>query len=152
AAESLNAALLLVNQLMGQVRQLSLDLRPAMLDDLGLVPALRWLFDRFGAQTGVSVKFESAGLDGRLPTPIETTAYRIIQEALTNVARHSQVSEVVVRVRADSSRLTLEVQDEGIGFDPGPIYASKSGCGLTGMRERCALLGGALRIESASGA
>src|SRR5262249_19422906 len=91
-------------------------------------------------------------LERRFPTPIETAAYRIIQEALTNVARHAQVSEVVVRLRADMSRLSLEVQDEGIGFDLGTNPAAMIGCGLTGMRERSALLGGAFRIESVRGA
>lgn len=90
---NLEQAKTLVNELMGQVRELSLDLRPAMLDDLGLLPTLLWYFERFTTRTQVAVDYEHTGLDRRFAPEVETTAYRIVQEALTNVARHADVTE-----------------------------------------------------------
>jgi len=93
----------LVRDLMGRVRNLALDLRPAMLDDLGLLPALLWLFERYTGQIGVQVDFTQFGLEGqRFGTEIETAAYRIVQEALTNVTRHAGVRQVTVRAWAES--------------------------------------------------
>ena len=143
----------IVNELMGRVRDLSLDLRPAMLDDLGLLHALLWHFERYTTQTGVQVVFNHAGIgDERLESKIETAVYRIIQEALTNVARHAQAGEVRVNVSADAENLSIQVIDHGIGFLPEAALASASSSGLTGMRERAQLLGGTLSIEAAPGA
>lgn len=139
----------LVNELMGRVRDLSLDLRPAMLDDLGLLHALLWQFDRYTAQTGVRVVFNHAGIEGqRLEPNVETSAYRIIQESLTNVARHAGVSEVKVNVSADAEHLSVRVMDDGAGFSPETALASAASSGLTGMRERARLLGGTFALES----
>jgi GAF domain-containing protein len=146
------AALELVNQLMTRVHALSLDLRPAMLDDLGLLPALLWLFERYSAQTGVRVHPEFTLLDQRLPAEVETTAYRIIQEALTNVARHARVDEARVRVLVERAVLRIQIQDEGVGFDAARVLASGARAGLAGIRERVALLGGQLNLDSAPGA
>jgi signal transduction histidine kinase len=140
----------IVNELMGRVRELSLNLRPAMLDDLGLLHALLWSFERYTAQTGVRVVFNHYGIEGvRLAPKIEIAAYRIVQEALTNVARYADVREVKVIVTADAENLSLEVVDQGRGFLPEAAIASGASSGLTGMRERARLLGGTLRIDAA---
>ncbi|MGE0126498.1 MAG: response regulator [Blastocatellales bacterium] len=140
----------IVNELMGRVRDLSLNLRPAMLDDLGLLHALFWHFERYTAQTGIRVIFNHTGLEAqRLEPEIETAAYRIIQEALTNVARYANVGEVKVYVTADAENLSVQVFDQGKGFLPEVALASGSSSGLTGMRERAQLLGGTLMIDAA---
>ncbi|MSS72151.1 MAG: sensor histidine kinase [Candidatus Latescibacteria bacterium] len=142
-----------VGELIGRVRNLSLDLRPSMLDDLGLLPALLWHLDRYTAQTDISVTFRHTGLEGRrFPPGVETGAYRIVQEALTNVARYAGVREATVRLRADRETLHVQVEDQGAGFDPETALAARATSGLSGMRERAALLGGTLKVESAPGA
>jgi PAS domain S-box-containing protein len=140
-----------VKDLMARVRDLSLRLRPTMLDDLGLVPALLWLFERYSAQTGVRVALEHALPLGRFRPEVETAAFRIVQEALTNVARHARVQEVVVRLWADADLLGVQVEDCGRGFAAGAAQAQGPTGGLSGMRERAALLGGRLDVESAPG-
>jgi signal transduction histidine kinase len=140
-----------VAELLARVRNLALDLRPAMLDDLGLLPALLWLFERYTAQTGVQVNAEHRGLERRFSAQIETAAYRIVQEALTNVGRHAGVQQVTVRVWSDSGTLAVQIVDQGTGFDAEAALAAGMTCGLTGMRERAALLGGRLLLETAVG-
>ena len=143
----------LINDLIGQVRRMSLDLRPAMLDDLGLWPTLEWHVERFQADTGIQIGLSGQGLSGRrLPSEVETTTYRIIQEALTNVARHAQADDVAVALSLDASGLLIEVRDHGVGFDARTTLAKRSSTGLVGMRERVELLGGQLDIDSAPGA
>jgi signal transduction histidine kinase len=122
-----------------------------MLDDLGLLPALLWFFERYESQTGVHVDLKHSGLEQRLAPSIETAAYRIVQEALTNVARHSGVSEVQVRLLVREEQLTVSVEDQGAGFEPEAVSAMTSS-GLTGMRERVFLAQGQLTIQSAKGA
>lgn len=142
----------LVNELIGRVRDLSLDLRPAMLDDLGLLPALLWHFERYTSQTSIHVLFAHTGIEGtRLRPEIETAAYRIVQEALTNVARHSNVNDVKVSVSADAENLNLQITDKGKGFHVASVLESGASSGLAGMRERAHLLGGKLVIESKAG-
>jgi PAS domain S-box-containing protein len=147
----LGGALALVNELMGRVRALSLDLRPAMLDDLGLMPALLWLFERYTAQTGVRVDFSHTGLEQRVAPEVETAAYRIVQEALTNVARHAGTDGVTVRLWSDSSRVAVEIQDRGVGFNHEATLAAGTTSGLAGMHERATLLGGHVTVNSAPG-
>jgi signal transduction histidine kinase len=120
-----------------------------MLDDLGLRPALLWHFNRYSTQTGVKVNFQVTGLDSRLPAEVETAAYRILQEALTNVARHAGVGVVDVHVRHEDGELFLAVEDGGVGFDSAAVRGTS---GLSGMHERVTLLGGQLTIESQPGA
>ena len=141
----------LVEEMLQRVSNLSLDLRPAMLDDLGLLPALVWLFERYTAQTAVQVQFAHAGLDGRLSPVVETAAFRIVQEALTNVARHAAVQMVNVRVWRDAKALSVQVADAGKGFDADAALAAGRSTGLSGMRERAAALGGTLLIEAGAG-
>jgi signal transduction histidine kinase len=137
----------LVDSLMFQIREISLDLRPSVLDDLGLVPALLWHFDRYSAQTGVHVNFTQTGVDERLATEVETAAFRIVQEALTNVARHASVSEAAVWLRKDGRELCVIIEDAGCGFDWDGIVPFRSS-GLTGMRERAVLLGGQFTVQA----
>ena len=153
ATANLGEAQAMVNELMALVRDLSLDLRPAMLDDLGLLPTLLWHFDRYTTQTDVGVTLKHARLEGRRFRPeVETAAYRIVQEALTNVARHAGVSEVWVRLWADQETLGVQIEDRGTGFEPEAVLTAGATTGLAGMRERAVLLGGQLTVESAPGA
>ena len=152
ARASLTEATELLGQLMQQVRELSLSLRPAMLDDLGLLPALIWHLERYTSQTGVQVEFHHSGIDRRRLAPaVETAAYRIVQEALTNVARYAQVKSVSVRLWREPNRLHLEVVDMGAGFEPQEVLGAAYTNGLAGMSERAALIGGQFKIESSRG-
>lgn len=137
----------LVGDIIGQVREMSLNLRPSMLDDMGLLPTLNWHFERYTSQTKIRVIFKSDEFETRLPAEIETTAYRIIQEALTNVARYAQVKEVFVGLALQNGTLWVEVLDKGRGFDPAAIKDNPTS-GLGGMRERADLAGGYLAINS----
>lgn len=141
-----------VNELMARVRQMSLDLRPAMLDDLGLLHALLWQLERYTSQTGVRVMLTHIGIENqRLVPEVETAAYRIVQEALTNVARHAGVDEVKINVSADAESLLVRITDQGNGFDAQGALATRNSSGLAGMRERAQLLGGKLVINSVLG-
>jgi signal transduction histidine kinase len=142
----------IVDELLERIRGLSFDLRPAALDQLGLLPALIALFERYTEQTGVTVKFKHDGVEERFPPQVETTAYRIVQEALTNVARHAGVGDVTVRVWANADVLSVQIEDRGCGFDPEVALATPRSSGLAGMRERVMLLDGHLTIESRLGA
>jgi signal transduction histidine kinase len=138
----------MTRQLLNRLRDMSLDLRPPMLDDLGLVPTLLWHFERYRAQTGIQVSFHHEGVTERLGVG-EITAFRIIQEALTNVARHAGVVEARVDLWAADGRIGIRVADQGRGFDQAKLRRASSG--LAGMRERALLLGGTLAVESAPG-
>jgi signal transduction histidine kinase len=127
-----------------------MDLRPPMLDELGLLPTLLWHFERYHAQTGIRVDFRQTAPVGRLPSQVETAAFRLVQEALTNVARHAGVQEASVRLDAHPDRIELQVEDGGVGFHPESPSAGAS-IGLIGMRDRARLAGGRLRIDSAPG-
>jgi PAS domain S-box-containing protein len=150
-ARSLAKAQGLVRELTTRVRRLSLRLRPTMLDDLGLLAALLWHLEGFGERTRVRVDFAHCGLDGRFDPEIETGAYRIVQEALTNVARHAQTGAATVRAWQDGAKLYLQVEDTGVGFDDQAVRAGPASSGLSGMQERAELLGGMLTIESRLG-
>ena len=141
-----------LNELMERVRQLSLSLRPQILDDLGLLTAMEWHFKRYEKQTGIHVTFKHSPFQGRLPPQIETAAFRIVQEALTNVARHAAVKEVAVRLWKQDDRLGLQIEDRGAGFDTAKAMSSRASSGLAGMHERAAMLAGQLIIESSPGA
>lgn len=140
----------IVKDLIDRVRDLSMNLRPPMLDDLGLLPALTWQIDRFEAQTGIHARFHHADLDRRFGAQVELTAFRIVQEALTNVARHAGVRQAKVDVWANPESLGVRIEDEGRGFDVEAVLAARSS-GLEGMRERSRLAGGRLAIESEPG-
>ena len=135
-------------QTLQNVRRLAVELRPKALDDFGLVPALERLAESFGERTGMQVDVHASLLEGRLPEAIETTLYRVVQEALTNVVKHAQAENVSIILSRKGKAATAVVEDDGRGFDPaGP----NGGIGLTGMRERLALIGGRLEVESGPG-
>jgi PAS domain S-box-containing protein len=146
-ASALTEAQTTVQALTEQVRQLSLDLRPQVLDRYGLLAALEWHIERFQAKTGITVHLRHQGLNRRFPPEVEIAAFRVVQEALTNVARHSGENFATVQVYGDGS-LTLVIRDAGRGFDPAQADTST---GLAGMRERVELLGGKLEVEAIPG-
>ena len=129
------------------VRRLAVELRPAALDDFGLVPALERLRDTVAERSGLSIELQSHLDAERLPAELETALYRIVQEALTNVVKHASASRVSVVLSGRERRVTLVVQDDGRGFEPHDA-GMDGGLGLAGMRERVALLGGRLGVES----
>jgi PAS domain S-box-containing protein len=148
---SLTEAKSVANKLLVLVRELSLNLRPSMLDDLGLFPTLAWHFGRFTNQTNIRVAFKHAGVNGkRFSLEVETAIYRIVQEALTNIARHAGVNEAIVRLRSDEKTIGVQIEDRGVGFDA-DILSKGTTSGLYGMRERAILSGGRFTIETRPG-
>ena len=140
----------LVVSTLQNVRRLAVELRPAALDDFGLVPAIERLRDVVEEQGGISVDVQSNLGDQRLPSDTETALYRIVQEAFTNVLKHAAASRVSVRLHRSGTGVTLVFHDDGRGFDPTGVRDGT--LGLVGMRERVALLGGRLTIESSEDA
>jgi two-component system, NarL family, sensor histidine kinase UhpB len=145
----LNTAQEMVTKLTNQVRSMSLRLRPGTLDDLGLLPTLESHLKDFSANTGIQVDFKQNGLEIELGRDTKIGAYRIIQESLTNIARHAKASQVTVAVDAKNKILEIVVQDNGPGFNPAAVPTNSSG--LRGMRERARYLGGSFSLESAPG-
>jgi signal transduction histidine kinase len=142
-----------LNRLIALIRNLYQEIRPSILDDLGLLPALLWQFDRYTTDTKVKVRFEHDGIDGaRFSPDLETAAYRVAQESLTNVARHAGVAEAKVRIWADGHQLQLRIEDQGVGYDSGQKRYKSDGCGVPGMSERVQLLGGKFAVRSQPGA
>jgi signal transduction histidine kinase len=140
----------LVVSTLHDVRRLAVELRPAALDDFGLVPAIERLVGTVAEQSGLTVDFQAGLADERLPTEAETALYRIAQEALTNVLKHAQATHVTVLLGRTDRTVRLVVQDDGRGFDP--AEGRDGGVGLVGMRERLALVAGRLTVESTEGA
>jgi signal transduction histidine kinase len=136
----------LVVETLQDVRRLAVELRPKVLDDFGLVPALERLTGAFAEQTGIEVDLEAGALGERLPAEVETAIYRIVQESLTNVVKHSRAQRVSVLVTRADGRIKAVIEDDGEGFDPDA--ARRDGIGLIGMRERIELLDGTLAVES----
>ncbi|HXR12028.1 MAG TPA: GAF domain-containing protein, partial [Gaiellaceae bacterium] len=139
----------LVRSTLQDVRQLAIELRPKALDDFGLVAALERLTSSFEEQTGIAMQFQSSLPPGRLPPEVETALYRIAQESLTNIVKHARASSVSIVVGRKEDAVSVVVEDDGVGFDP--ARTREEGLGLIGMRERVALLGGRLTIESRPG-
>jgi two-component system NarL family sensor kinase len=151
-AGRLSAAVELAARALQDTRELSRLLRPPILDDLGLVPALSWLARTLRESTGLEVHVAGYDLEGRLPPDLEILIFRVAQEALTNTLKHSGANLAVVTLRRRGGWLELEVVDSGRGFDADQALSpagGADGCGLRGMRDRLELFGGRLRIASA---
>jgi len=148
--------LTIVIDMLTQVRNLSLDLRPPLLDDLGLVPALRWYLDQQAQRGDFTIEFVASAIEPRPSRDVENTCFRITQEALTNIIRYAQASHVraCLEMVDDENLLLLSIHDNGIGFD---VAAAREGAmkgvslGLLGMEERAQLIGGHIQFASAPG-
>jgi PAS domain S-box-containing protein len=143
-----------VNQAIEQVRNMSLDLRPSMLDDLGLEAALRWHLDRQAQRSGFDVQFVSDLADRRPPPEIETVCFRVAQEALTNITRHAHATHVSIELLRCESELQLIIEDNGSGFDMKSVRLRADRghtFGLSGMHERVELAGGKIAVHSEPG-
>ena len=144
----------IVEDALQHVRRLAVALRPSVLDDLGLIPALRGIAEQTAARSGFTVHFEPAIPDTRLPPDVETACFRVVQEALTNITRHARATRVDIDLFHDGEALMLGIHDDGCGFDVGAVRERASAgnsIGLLGMKERATLLGGQLDIESVPG-
>jgi signal transduction histidine kinase len=142
-----------VDQAMDRVRDLALDLRPSVLDDLGLAAALRWYVDRFARKAQVETHLSIDAVT-KLDPVLEITCFRLAQEALTNVVRHAHAKHVWFHLHLLDDRLELNVRDDGIGFDAAAARARALGgasLGLLGMEERASLVGGRFEVVSAPG-
>ena len=152
-ASRLQESLEVVDHVLEQVQDIALNLRPLILDDLGLEPALRWFTARQAALIGLQIRFHADPLEQRLNPVIETECFRVAQEALTNVVRHAGAKTVSVELRKETGKLHLRVHDDGIGFDVGAVREEAlrgASLGLLSMEERAALAGGGLEYKSAS--
>jgi signal transduction histidine kinase len=143
-----------VGEVLQGVRRFGQDLRPPMLDDLGLLATLRWLVREMKEKHGIDADLILHGIERRLPAEIELTLFRIAQEALRNVEKHAEASKVVVNIGFDEVKAKISVSDDGRGFElPGSLgdLARIGKLGLAGMEERARLLGGGMKIESEPG-
>jgi signal transduction histidine kinase len=137
-----------------ELHRLIFDLRPSVLDDLGLVSAIRWYAERHLEPKGITVRCEFSGFGSRLMPELETALFRVTQEAITNIAKHSGAETVLIQCLQRDDRITIEIEDDGAGFVPAnlpPPSARERGLGLMGMRERVELFGGTLELDSAPG-
>jgi signal transduction histidine kinase len=139
------------NEIQENLHQLAVNLRPASLDHIGLVTTLRQFITEFNRQYNFSVDFEAVGMEGRrLPSDVETTIFRIVQESLTNVILHAQAKHVDILLSRHNQHAVLIVEDDGIGFIPASM-STEDHLGLFGMRERVEMLNGTFMIESSPG-
>jgi signal transduction histidine kinase len=143
----------LVARTLQEVRRLAADLRPAALDDLGLISALEGYIYNYAGKTGIRVDFEPHDVEQvRLPHDVEIILYRVIQESLTNIARHASASQVTVALQHEHGRICLEIQDNGCGFNVDEVFnGGNRGLGILGMQERIQLLGGSFELDSVPG-
>jgi signal transduction histidine kinase len=146
----LDDSLALVEQTTERIRDVMADLRPPVLDDYGLMAALRWYGEQFASRTGITVDVHGEELDPRLPADVETVLFRIAQEAVTNVTKHAQATQVLMAVEVDDETVRLVVADDGVGFDPARLSepGERQGWGLLNMTERAEAAGGRCHIES----
>jgi signal transduction histidine kinase len=150
----LRRSIAIVDQAMRDTRDIAVDLRPAILDDLGLVAAIRWYLARQGRLVGYRTSFVADAIPVRLNGDAESACFRVLQEALTNVARHAHASRVRVELRRRSTEIVLVVEDNGAGFDVlrlGRRRGSGPTLGLTGMSERMSTVGGSIELTSSPG-
>jgi PAS domain S-box-containing protein len=148
--ERTEAIIKLINDTIRTVRRIATELRPGVLDDLGLVAAIEWQLQEFGQRSGIECRLDMQVESLALDPHRSTAVFRVFQETLTNVARHAEASQVDVRLEADDGHLLLRVQDNGRGIDPRDLAGGRS-LGLLGMRERVRLLAGELNIDGQPG-
>jgi len=144
----------LIEKAIDDIHRISYDLRPYMLDEFGLISALRWLTDTYHERTGIDVLIHVQGKEYKLPPTIDTLIYRFSQEALTNVSKHANAQHIDISIDYQEDAIGLTVRDDGQGFDPTKslrVHRGMGGLGLFGIRERLALFGGDLSIESIPG-
>lgn len=139
----------LIDATVASVRRIAADLRPVMLDDLGLIPAIEWLANDFTNRYGIDVERRIEVGDTRFAPAGATTLFRIVQEALTNVARHAEATLVTLTVRVEGGVCVLQIADNGLGANHSPTSTEKS-FGLLGIRERAYMLGGAVDIQTSN--
>ena len=152
ADEDLDRALALAQQVDSEVDFLAWELRPAVLDDLGLAAALPRFLNEWTGHHGIKTNFQTTGsVPARLSPEAETTFYRVTQEALNNVIKHAHATRVDVVLEGQEETVTLVIEDDGVGFEPAALDPAATGIGLVGMRERAALVGATLQVESAAG-
>jgi signal transduction histidine kinase len=135
-----------VDTTVAAVRRIAADLRPVMIDDLGLVPAIEHLLHEFSERTGILVSLDTAAEGAELHDPIATAVYRMVQEALTNVARHAEATRVEVSLSVNGTELLVTIRDNGKGIEDAGLRKTKS-YGVLGIRERAQTLGGSARIH-----
>jgi signal transduction histidine kinase len=142
----------LLDDVEGQLRRLSHELRPTILDDLGLLPALEFLAEGISKRAGLPITVDGRR-DGRFSPALETALYRVVQEALNNATKHAQATRVAVHIKRTGASIRCLIRDDGVGFDAGAMTARKGnrGLGLLGIRERVAVLGGTVQIQSEPG-
>jgi two-component system sensor histidine kinase DegS len=141
-------------QAVEEVRRASLDLRPSILDNLGLIPALRWLVDRMSQESGINTRILVNGNKRKLSPQAEVTIFRVMQEALNNIKRHSKATEAVVTLKFAPEYLKIAIEDNGQGFCPPKKFArlaAKGKLGLIGMQQRIDFLGGTFKVRSRLG-
>ncbi len=154
AREELYKAKEVLDDSLGEMRGLISNLRPVLLDDLGLIPALRKTMEEWGKETGIAAGITTRGTQPDLPKSVETALFRIIQETLTNVKNHAQATRVDLEIRAGNGRLEIKVKDNGVGFDREKVIAkslTSKNIGFESMQERAKMCGGSLEINSAPG-
>ena len=139
-----------LRQMLDTTRRMAFDLRPGVLDDLGLPEAIRWFAERCECE-GMTITVNADDELKNLPPQIQTTLYRVTQEALSNVVKHSRATQAIVKMEQHPGSVELEISDNGLGFEPAALTEKKESLGLFGMRERAELLGGSLNILSAPG-
>jgi signal transduction histidine kinase len=150
AKEKLDELNSIIEETIKTVRKIAADLRPGLLDDLGLGAAIEWHINEFEKRTGIPVVYQGLNDEIELSMASKTGLFRIVQEALTNVARYANARHVRVNLMKDDEQLSLTIQDDGIGFDKEKVYAKKT-FGIVGMRERTAMMGGVYDLDSVPG-
>jgi signal transduction histidine kinase len=146
----INGILDAINQMVETVRKISSELRPGLLDDLGLVATFDWYCHDFGKRTGIKTSFISGIKNDNFPQKVNICLFRILQESLTNVARHADAKKADVSLMKENQQLVLLIEDNGKGFDAG-LVTDKRTLGIMGMKERAMMIGGAYKVYSTPG-
>ena len=149
--EKIKETISLINKTSEQIHELSIELRPSMLDDLGLVPTLNWYLKKWSERLNINTKFEADEIEKRFSPDIEISIYRIIQEALNNIAKYAKALNVTIRLKQQNSKIKILIKDDGKGFNMEELHVgnmNQHGIGLLGIRERIRLLNGSFNIQS----